>query len=84
MRDRSPVETLLTWASFGAASIAIHLLVVFGGRPQPPAEAGAPRLPQLPAASGPAASGPVEGGASAEEAAAPAHPAPRARPERPS
>lgn len=44
MRDRSPVETLLSWASFGAASIAIHLLIVFGGR----GDAAAPAEPLLP------------------------------------
>lgn len=32
MRNRSPVESLLLYASFGAASIALHLLVILGGR----------------------------------------------------
>lgn len=32
MRDRSPVETLFAYASFGALSIALHLVVILGGR----------------------------------------------------
>lgn len=43
MRDRSPVETLFAYASFGALSIALHLVVILGGR-----DAGAP----LPGAAG--------------------------------
>lgn len=34
MRNRSPVESLILYASFGAASIALHLLVILGGRGQ--------------------------------------------------
>lgn len=36
LRDRSPIEALLTYATFFALSLALHLLVILGGRERPP------------------------------------------------
>jgi hypothetical protein len=36
LRDRSPIEALLVYATFFAISLALHMLVVFGGRNQRP------------------------------------------------
>ena len=33
MRDRSPVETVLTYATFVALSLAVHIVVILGNRP---------------------------------------------------
>ncbi|MBX3470957.1 MAG: hypothetical protein KF878_29165 [Planctomycetes bacterium] len=33
MRDRSPVETVLTYATFMALSLALHIVVILGNRP---------------------------------------------------
>lgn len=33
MRDRSPVETVLTYATFMALSLALHIAVILGNRP---------------------------------------------------
>ena len=32
MRDRSPVETVLTYATFMALSLAVHVAVILGNR----------------------------------------------------
>lgn len=33
MRHRSPVETVLTYATFMALSLALHIAVILGNRP---------------------------------------------------
>lgn len=33
MRDRSPVETILRYATFLALSLAVHVVVILGDRP---------------------------------------------------
>lgn len=33
MRHRSPVETVLTYATFMALSLAVHIAVILGNRP---------------------------------------------------
>lgn len=33
MRHRSPVETILTYATFMALSLALHIAVILGNRP---------------------------------------------------
>lgn len=35
LRDRSSTEALLTYATFFAISVAIHLVVILYGRPRP-------------------------------------------------
>lgn len=44
MRHRSPVETVLTYATFMALSLALHIAVILGNRPldlEPTAGVGA-------------------------------------------
>ena len=34
LRDRKPTDTLMTYATFFALSLAIHMVVILGGRPE--------------------------------------------------
>ncbi|MCW8142180.1 MAG: hypothetical protein KIT58_25000 [Planctomycetota bacterium] len=46
MRDRSPVETVLTYATFMALSLALHIVVILGNRPLDRAQADQSRAGQ--------------------------------------
>lgn len=42
MRAHSPLQTILTYATFFALSLAIHVVAILGNRPLPEASADGP------------------------------------------
>jgi hypothetical protein len=52
VRDRSPIEKLLTYATFFSLSLVVHIVVILGNRPLHPGEAAASRAQARPAATG--------------------------------